>query len=434
MADYLLLVSLAVLLTFAGRAHAASGGVIEVDSLAALRDHLAVDDVTVRMKPGTYRIDDADRHHFLRFTGDRARFDMTGVTFEIDNRLFSRFGVVPGRDGFYCVIDLVGDGIVFRGLTTRNIGPEHSAQSRNKIFNVVGSDVVLKDIDVTTSGSSPWGYGSLYGLGGGDVRKMNGIRVGWPARNVTLLNCRVHMRAMGHAIFVQGAENTVIQDCHVDGLLRPTNEILAETSGFAFDRGFKARTGTYVEGVTVGDDRAILPDEMIALSEDGIRLYGHGGPDRTPTGATTIRDCTVTRMRRGICVGLGPGADTVVNCEVTDCVAAGFNVGDGDTLEGCRADARYAEALSCPYDDSRKVRVDLDILDSRGGLANHLLATINGRGHHVRLTTADPAFVPATFLIAQGTNRGYAFYQRQNGVPVARDITLINRTPAGETE
>lgn len=407
---------------------------IEIDSLEALRRYLSVDRVHVRMKPGTYRIDEAPDHHFFRFTGDHARFDMTGVTFEIDNRLFSKFGVVPGRDGFYCVIDLIGDGIVFEGLTTKNIGPENSAQSRNKIFNVVGSDVLLKDIDITTSGSSPWGYGSLYGLGGGAVRKMNGIRVGWPAKNATLSNCHVHMRAMGHAIFVQGAEKTLIEDCHVDGLLRPTNEILAETSGFAFERGFKARTGTYVEGVTVGEDRSILPDEMISLSEDGIRLYGRGGPDNVPTGDTTIRNCTVRQMRRGICIGLGPGADTAIDCEVTDCVAAGFNVGDGDTLENCRADARYAEALSCPYYGSRQAAVELDILDSRGGLANTVLATVNGTGHTVKLTTAKPEFVPANFTIEKATNQGYAFYQKKHGEPKAQDITLINHTPATLSE
>ncbi|MGJ8641121.1 MAG: hypothetical protein ACSHYA_17150 [Opitutaceae bacterium] len=407
---------------------------IEIDSLDALRSYLAVDDVTVRMKAGTYRVADAPDHHFFRFTGNNTHFDLTGVVFEIDNDLFSKFGVVGGKNGFYCLIDLIGDGIVFEGLTTKNVGQENSAQSRNKIFNVVGSDVKLKNIDITTSGSSPWGYGSLYGLGGGVVRKMNGIRVGWPAKNVTLLNCKVHMRAMGHAIFVQGAQNTLIENCHVDGLLRPTDEILAEESGFGFDMGFKARTGTYVEGVTVGDDRSILPGEMISLSEDGIRMYGHGGEDKVPTGDTTIRNCTVRQMRRGICTGLGPGADLVIDCEVTDCVAAGYNIGTGDVLKNCRADARYGEALSCPYYGSKKAEVELDILDSRDGLANTILATVNGTGHSITLTTANPKFVPATFTIEKATNKGYAFYQKKRGTPIAEAIDLANQTPARVSE
>lgn len=409
---------------------AKAANVIEVDSLEALRTYASQDNAKVRMKPGTYRIEEASDHHFIRFTGNNAHFDLRGVTLEIDNKLFSAFGVVPGRDGFYCVIDLIGDGIVFEGLTTKNVGDEAGIQSRNKIFNVVGSNVVLRDVDVTTSGSTPWGYGSLYGIGGGIVRKMNGIRVGWPAKNVRLLGCRVHMRAMGHAIFVQGAEGTLIEDCHVDGLLRPTNDILAETSGYAFDNNFKARSAEYVEGVVTGPNAEILPDEMVALSEDGIRLYGQGGENRTPTGNTTIRNCTVRQMRRGICTGLGPGADLVIDCEVTDCVAAGFNIGSGDTLRNCRANARFAEALSCPYITSKKATVDLEILDSRNGLSNTILATLNGIGHDIHLHTADSSFVPNEFTIEQATNAGYAFYQRKRGVPVAEDITLRNKTPA----
>ena len=81
---------------------------------------------------------------------------------------------------------------------------------------------------------------------------MNGIRVGYPSKGSKLINCRVHMRAMGHAIFVQGAEDTLIEDCHVDGLLRPTNEILAETSGLAL------LTRSMMSGFSVRETRAIF--------------------------------------------------------------------------------------------------------------------------------------------------------------------------------
>jgi hypothetical protein len=133
-------------------------------------------------------------------------------------------------------------------------------------------------------------------------------------------------------------------------------------------------------------------------------------------------------MRRGICTGLGGAADRVIDCEVTDSVAAGFNIGSGDVLERCHADAKYAEALSCPYMGSRGAKVDLEILDSRGGAANDLLATLNGQLHQVWLHTPKSEFVPAGMVIAQGTRRGYAYYER--GEAVARDIQLRNDTPA----
>ncbi|MEE9369543.1 MAG: hypothetical protein V3V05_11880 [Pontiella sp.] len=263
---------------------------------------------------------------------------------------------------------------------------------------------------------------------------MNGIRVGTPAKNSKLIGCRVHMRAMGHAIFVQGTENTLIENCHVDGLLKPTNDILAEESSHAFDKKFKARPEPYVEGVNVGLDGSILPEEMLSLSEDGIRMYTAGGEGNVKTGSTTIRNCTVRQMRRGICTGLSSDPDIVINCEVTDCVAAAFNVGNGDVLQKCRANARYAEALSCPYYSSENAIIDLEILDSRNGLANTILATINGKGHTVTLSTPDPDFVPAEFTIEKATNKGYAFYQQKQGKPVATHITLKNNTRAKVVE
>lgn len=168
---------------------------------------------------------------------------------------------------------LSGNLITLEGLYIETYGNEPGVQSRNKIFNITGSEITLKNAEIRTAGSSPWGYGSFYGLGGGDVRKMNGIRVGWPAKDIKLIGCRVHMRAMGHAIFVQSAQNTLIEDCHIDGLLRTTDAILAETSGYSFNKNFMAIKGGYIEGVTVADDGKILPGEMISLSEDGIRMY-----------------------------------------------------------------------------------------------------------------------------------------------------------------
>ena len=406
----------------------ARDGFTIVDSLAALRAFAGRSGVKVRLKPGTYALDQASARHFIAFTGDDTHWDLTGVTVRIDTSLFQQFGGSPiGSGSFYCVFSLSGNRITFQGVRTENFGDGPGRQGRNKIFNITGSEIVLRDVDITTSGSSPWGFGSLFGISGGDVRKMNGIRVGWPAQHVSLIGCRVHMRAMGHGIFVQGARDTLIQNCHVDGLLRSTNDILAAKSGYAFDRAFMTRGHGYVEGTHVGADGRILPDEMIALSEDGIRLYEGAGSGQ-PTGSTRIVDCTVTRMRRGFCTGLSSSADTLVNCEARDCTAAGFNVGSRDVLQACRADARYSEALSLPYVTSHDATVDLEVLDSRSGLGNDLLAVVNGRSHRITLRTPVPAFVPPGFTLELATHRGYAYYQRAEAI--ARDIVLRHNTAA----
>ncbi|WP_372650545.1 hypothetical protein [Draconibacterium sp.] len=399
---------------------------IEIDNLTDLNSCCKKDNVKIKLKPGNYQIDDAESIRFMQFAGNNSHFDLTGCRFMIDTKLFSRTDLKKSNDGnsMYCAIEISGNNVKLEGLYIETYGDLPGRQSKNKIFNIVGEDVTLKNVEVRTAGSSPWGYGYLYGLGGGDVRKMNGIRVGYPAKNVKLIACKVHMRAMGHAIFLQGAENTVIEDCHVDGLLRTTDAMLAETSGYGYDRKFYAGKGGYIEGTTVAENGKILPGEIISLSEDGIRMYPEYHGHKTKN--TIIKDCTVFQMRRGICTGLSTSGDKVINCQVRDCVAAGFNVGNNDTLINCSANARYAEALCIPYKKAENAFVELEILDSRNGKANKLLAAINGTGHKVILKTSNPDFIPDSFNIELSTLNGYAFYQR-SGVH-ATNIKLNNQT------
>lgn len=406
----------------------AADGFTVVDTLDELRGYANQPLAKVRLKPGVYTLDRALYRHFIELTGRDSQWDLRGVTLRIDTKLFRQFGGGPGTPGpSYSAFSLSGARVRLEGLKTENIGDLPGAHARSMIFNLTGQGVVLRKVEITTSGSSPWGYGSLFGTSGPDVKAIDGIRVGWPAREVAVVGCRVHLRSYGHGIVVQGAQNTLLQDCQIDGLLRSTNEILAEKSGYAFDRKFTTRARKYSEGVTLGDAGEILPDEMIALSEDGIRLQEQAGPDR-PTGATKVIGCTVTRMRRGICTGLGPGADVILNCIVRECVAVGFNVGAGDVVRNSRADAKYAEAFALPSMTAEGAEIDLEILDSRGGLANALLAVVNGANHRVTLRTSDAAFVPAGLTIEFSSRRGFASGQR--GEPAARSITFVNETPA----
>ena len=406
-------------------------GFTTTDDITELRGYASQDNIKVRLKPGYYQVDKAFCKQFIQFTGNNSVYDMRGVNIMVDTKLFARTDLSPGlNDGrMYCAIGIHGNNIQMDGVYVETYGDTPGMQSRNKIFNLTGTDVTLKNAEVRTSGSNPWGYGSFYGLGGGDVRKMNGIRIAWPGKNIKLIGCKVHMRAMGHAIFIQGAKNTLIEDCHVDGLLRTTDDILSETSGYAFDKGFKAGKGGYIEGVIVAKDKKYLPGEMFSLSEDGIRIYPQAqrGAD-TATGSTTIKNCTVTNMRRGICTGLNSVGDKVINCQVTNCYAAGFNVGNDDILINCSADAKYAEAFCITKSSAKNASVDIKIVDSRGGMKNNLLASINGTGHKVIIKTSNNSFIPESLAIELSTLNGYAYYQR-SGVR-AMDIQLNNQTQA----
>jgi hypothetical protein len=400
-------------------------GFVVVDNLDELRGYANASHMKIRMTPGVYLLNTASSRHFIEFTGSDNHWDMTGVTISASLDLFRKFsGRRRGSSGFYCVIDVTGDRNVMEGLTVMNHGEGYGDIGRNKHFNITGSDCLIRNVTSVTSGSNPWGYGSLFGIAGGEVRKMNGIRIGAPARNTRLIGCQVHMRAMGHAIFVQGAINTLIEDCHVDGLLRATNEILAETTGYAFERRFKVPG--YGEGVQIGADRLVPSDEIVSLSEDGIRMYPND--DGVNTGSTIIKNCTVANMRRGICTGLSQAADRIINCKVQNCIAAGYNIGSNDELIGCSADAKYAEALCLHNQRSEGAHVELKILDSREKMANSLLAKINGSNHTVSFQTSDPAFVPKEMTIELASKNGYG--SRHRGESRATGVTLNNQTAA----
>lgn len=402
---------------------------IEVNTLSGFKNYLNQDNVHVKLKEGNYQIDSAQKIRFMEITSNNSYYDLRGVRFMVDTKLFSRTDLIKSDDGnsMYCAIEISGNHVTLEGLYIETYGDTPGRQSKNKIFNIVGEDVTLKDVELRTAGSSPWGYGYLYGLGGNDVRKMNGIRVGYPAKNVKLLGCKVHMRAMGHAIFLQGSENTLIENCEVDGLLRTTDAILAETSGYGFDKDFYAGKGNYIEGTIVSEDGKIMPGEIISLSEDGIRMYpdykGH------ETKNTTVKNCTVTQMRRGICTGLSTSGDQVIDCVVRDCVATGYNVGNEDTLINCSADAKYAEAFCIPYTNAKNAHVEMNILDSRKGRANSLLAKINGTGHNVVIKTKASEYIPDDMAIKLSVWEGYGNFN-EKATMHATNITLDNQTSA----
>lgn len=403
--------------------------VIEISSITEFKKYINQDNVHVKLKLGNYQIDSAEKIRFIEITGNNSYFDLTGARFMVDTKLFNRPDLIKSSDGnsMYCAIEISGNHTTLEGLYIETYGDTPGRQSKNKMFNLVGESVTLKNVEVRTTGSSPWGYGYLYGLGGGDVRKMNGIRIGYPAKNVKLLGCKVHMRAMGHAIFLQGAENTLIEGCEVDGLLRTTDAMLAETSGYGFDKNFYAAKGNYIEGTIVASDGKILPGEIISLSEDGIRIYPEYNGFKTKN--TTVKNCTVTQMRRGICTGLGNASDTVIDCVVRDCVATGFNVGNGDTIINCSANAKYGEAFCIPYTNAKNAKVDITILDSRNGLANNLLAKINGTGHSVLIKTEDDNYIPDNMAIKLSVWEGYGNFN-ENATMHATNIKLDNKTSA----
>lgn len=388
----------------------AADGFLVVTSLDALRPHLSGSGLKVRLRPGTYRLDKAASPNFLEFTGNDSHFDFTGVKLEVDLALLERF--TEGTN----MLMLKGNGLVLEGLSLETVG-KGIALGGTRAISVMGNDNLVKNLSLQVGGSSPYGYGSFLGIGKGasiKLSKVNGIRVG--GDNARVENCRIVMRGMGHGIFIRGAHNTLVRDCHVEGALRKTDDILAETSGPAFERGFKQYTGA-----------PIPPGEMTSLSEDGIRAYDMDENQRRTT-AVTVENCTVTRMRRGICLAFAVGPNSVSGSTVTECERAGYNLGSNTTVRNCRGDSLYTQVLDIHSAGSKNADVEIAVLDSRKHYGNDLLAKINGSGHRVVLRAETPEAVPADMTVEVASDRGFGEGRKDDRR--ASKLRLLNDTNA----
>ena len=71
----------------------------------------------------------------------------------------------------------------------------------------------------------------------------------------------------------------------------------------------------------------------------------------------------------------------------------------------------------------------MKILDSRNGMANAILAKINGTGHHIVIKTSDDNFIPETLSIKLAVSESYGNFSAKD-IMHATNIKLDNQTMA----
>ena len=361
----------------------------EVASMAELADYAAKSGNRVKMKPGVYQMADlltddvianekaramAEAQEIKRpparmfeFSGDNNHFDLTGVTIEVDTRFLSAF------KGCYVREFLVsGNQNIIEGLTITDIG-NHPTDVGGNSFTVLGDDNTLRKVSINVSGSSPYGYGDLLGKGGNNVvrlRKHSGLLVS--GTNTKLFGCRVVSRAFGHCFYVQGGKNTYYEDCYAEGEMRSTDDMLAETSGLAFENDFR----------TVYPPNVIQPGYMKSLQECGFRTYGSGSGGRI-TGKVTLVNCTAKNVRVGFALHANSENPPV---SLTDCIAMGceraYNLNKAHVIN-CRGNAQYGPLLYLFGEE--KSTIDLTLLPETSNRTVNAVATICGQYHEVTL-------------------------------------------------
>lgn len=361
---------------------------ITVNSLAALADAAARDGQTIVMKPGVYRMADyltgavlekikngVDRSQerppvpMLVFGGRDNRFDLRDVTIEIDTGLYAK---VPQGGYTRCLI-IAGTGNSIRGLSIRNTGA--NVGSNGNIISVQGDDNSLEEVTLHVYGSFPWGYGDLLGKGGPNLvplKKQSGIQV---LGNRTILKrCKVFSRAFGHCFYIQSGDGIRIEDCHAEGSVRATVDMLKDANGPAFDQGFRSvyrnRDGRF----------AITPGYSKSLSEDGFRTYGNAG-------TVTLVNCTAVNTRAGFEIGAKDDAKTktlIDNCIARGCERA-YLIGSHTVVRRSRGDITHGPLLYLR--GGLDSDVDLELVGAPPESLVHVIATVAGRNHRVRLTS-----------------------------------------------
>lgn len=399
------------LLTIAGSI--ARGADVEISSLKELADYAQRSGNRVTMEPGVYWMDEfislanvAERRkkadwQFLTFSGHNNVFNLTGVTVEFDTALRSALRPPIHTDEFV----ISGRGNTIRGLTITNTGDGVSLGGA--VLGLIGEDNTLVDCTLHVRGSSPYGYGDLFGKGG---YKHSGVHI--TGANWRLIRCKVFTKAFGHAFYIQeNAADLLFENCHAEGVMRSTDEILRETSGLAFDRKFRT------ELKNRAGEAIVTPGYMKALSEDGFRTYG---PQRN----ITFRNCTVCNMRGGFKLRQAVNA-RIERC-TTSATERGYWIGSGGTIVGSRGDSQYGPLLFVEGDDAT---VDLTVAADESSMNVHTLATVFGAGHKITITAAagPQRGRPVPILVGYGTPAA-----GDGAAPIperpVRDVNLRNDT------
>jgi hypothetical protein len=307
---------------------------VSVNSIEQLKKYAAQSGNTVTMLPGTYHLNKSDRPAVagpaLDFTGDGNTFDFTGVTLEVDNTYYN-------ANTYRNLIRIAGNKNLFKNLVVRDVGSLHTEGGLLLVFGGISNTV--DGFSFFPKGSTPYGYGSLFGKGGNPLvklKKKSCIRI--EGENSILRNTTIVARSYGHCVAMQGSINTLIENCTIEGEMVRTNDILNEKNGLPAELNYMTAWGY-----------PIPPDHVISCQEAGIRCYPSGKITyldniKRATRDVVVRNCTVKRVREGITISDAAGKKLVSGCVVLDCETA-YQMSEG-VIEDCVANFKHGPVFA----------------------------------------------------------------------------------------
>lgn len=400
---------------------------IIVNSLSELLPYLNDDNVDLKLAPGVYEITSSDvlsgiyTNPLLLFEGSNSTYDFTGVTINIDTNVFTLFGSVDVNE-----IQILGNNNVLKNLTMVDIGST-APKKRAQAIVMDGKDNRIEGFHVTVRGSYPYGYGDAFGKGAGAVirhRKHSGILIRGLRNH--LKNTDVISRAYGHIVFMQAASYPTIEGCYIEGEMRTSDDMLAETSGPAFDVGFMTTWGYKLPA-----------GYMMSLQEGGIRAYNGGttyidGVEiERGTDNPTVLNCTIKNARTGVTLAHATGTKYVEGCTVLGS-ENGYSIGSG-TVVNSGADAIYGPVFKNTYGSDNGYAADITILPPSDAYYNghNAVAYIGGKNHNLTFRSENTQIPSNLKIMVSGDLQGLRVLNgsnpSQNNFP-ATDIVVKNLT------
>ncbi|MDQ8197862.1 thrombospondin type 3 repeat-containing protein [Pelagicoccus enzymogenes] len=394
-------------LTVTARASDAPRTALTVNTIEDFQAAAGLDHHEITLAPGEYwlvgdkSLRGAEFAPLLNLSGFNTHYNLEGVTLNVSTEDLAGYG----NRTIVFVVQVSGDNCTVEGLTLKMVhtsikgtdtwGYERqwTADKSSVVVCVTGSNTVIRDWDVTTGGSYPYGFGDAFGKGsrpnsGGVTnaafishKKQSGFLITHGADNVLVEDVTLNMRSFGHGFFLQGgASNIVFRRCQAIGdEMADSDDIIAhpvyQEWGFA----------TYKEPIPSGI--------KISKHEGGFRWYGNsdsgsnGWPEQSSN--VLIEDCRVERMRTGVAPGYGEGFLHVKNMEAYDC-EFGFatSAGADDILfENCKGNAVNGPLVYFQYGADNAV-MDIELTGDKPANGVWPIALIGGDNNHVTITSS----------------------------------------------
>ena len=356
---------------------AAAQNLVNVSSVAELGSAMEGSNQTIVMKPGAYKMGDRS----FNLSGSNNTVDLTGAYFSWIVGEVGRGRMRITGEG-NTVLNGEFEDLYYNGMTevtdftAYNQDSERLAKGGGSNVSITGDNNRLVGFKMTVRGSYPYGYGAMFGIGRNHSVKLNkhcGIVI--KAKNTVLDSVEVYQKAFCHAIFMQRpADNTLIKNSLVEGVVRETNDMYEETDPNSLPARFDYKMPFSIVGSKNDPVVPIPRDHMFTITEDGIRVYTGGGSVR-------VENTVVKKTRGGFRLYLASRA-TVVNCKAIDCGSTNFNLPNGGSISGSSANFSYG-----PISDFRlgrsKQEIDMRILPSPDAMGDHNIADIQGNGHTI---------------------------------------------------